>query len=498
MNGLSKKLTDFFGSRSFWCIVLGFFILEALWVVFSAVYPMPFDEDFHLGIIRLYAEQWSPFLSVHPAGADQFGAVARDPSYFYHYLMSFPYRAITALTGQEAMQIGVLRLINVGLFTSGLLLMRQVMLRAKASPAAAHVALAVFVLIPIVPQLAAHINYDNLVLVLVALLCLAVFSVAEGFRKQRINISALLSFIAVCLYMSIVKYAVLPFIVAALIFLIIMGRRHFRGQYQAVVPAFTQAWSRMRPLMRYCLVAFIAVGALLFMQRYAVNLVEYKTPVPDCGQVLSVDQCLAYGPWGRDYYFALDRPANFTPHPVSYMGEWLRGMWFRSFFAINGPASDFATRRPLPVPSITAIVLVSASLLAMVIWRRKIFRGHAYLLFFMLLAGLYVVILWFDQYGMYRRTGQPVAINGRYLLPILPLLAVVGLRALHMAFARLGIARLKGLIAGGAIILFLAGGGVTTFILRSDKSWYWPTPTAHNLNHAAQDALRPIIIEGRP
>ena len=95
---LSKRCTAFLGSRIFFAGILTVFVLQALWFALSALYPMAFDEEVHFGIINIYAHQWSPFLAGQPAGADSFGAIARDPSYLFHYLMSFPYRLLEQIT----------------------------------------------------------------------------------------------------------------------------------------------------------------------------------------------------------------------------------------------------------------------------------------------------------------------------------------------------------------------------------------------------------------
>jgi hypothetical protein len=500
MNDLSHKLTNFLGSRRFWYVVLGFFLFEALWFVFSAVYPMAFDEDFHLGVIRIYAEHWSPFLTIHPQGADQFGAVVRDPSYLYHYLMSFPYRLLVQLTDNMTVQVIVLRLLNVALFTGGLLLFRKVMLRAKASPALTHTSLALFILIPIVPQLAAHINYDNLLMVMLPLMCLTVFNLTDSFRKGRIDVAAALGFLAICLYMCVVKYAALPFLVGAVVFLFAMFMRYFWGRMRTVGPAIWKDTKQLRRPILLTLVAICLLGTVLFVQRYGVNVARYKTPVPDCGKVLTVEQCVAYGPWGRDYYFEQARPSEFNPNPLAYMSEWLEGMWFRTFFAVSGPASNFTNYPPLVVPAHTAVVVLIFGVVASVFWWRRLFIGDAYLVFFVTLIGVYCAILWFDQYGMYRQTAQPVAINGRYLLPILPLLAVVLGRgfssAINSVRKPLNRTTIKAAAATLTIVLFLHGGGVFTFILRSDSTWYWPNAAVRKVNEASQKVLAPITIEG--
>jgi hypothetical protein len=496
MNDLKRRLTSFFVSRNFFYVVLGFFVLEALWFVFSALYPMAFDEDFHLGVIRIYAEQWSPFLAAQPEGADAFGAVARDPSYFFHYLMSFPLRFIELFTQSETIQVIFLRLINVALFAWSLVLFRRVLLKAGTSPALVNVSMLLFVLIPIVPQLAAHINYDNLLMVLLAWLCLMTFRLVDSFREQRVDMAALAVFVAICLFTSVVKYAALPLLLAAVLFVAIMAYRNFRGKSKRLRMRIKDGYLRIGRKTKIALLLGLALGSLLFVQRYVVNMIDYGHPVPDCGKVLSVEQCKQYGPWGRDYGYEQNRPDEFQANPLTFMGSWLEGMQHRLFFAVSGAKTGFNNYIELPVPVITFSVLAIAGLLATVIWWRQIFRGHAYLAFFMLLSVVYCAVLWYDQYGMYKQTGVAVAINGRYLVPILlPLAAVVG-RAIAIGLARCKRDGLKPYLAAAVIILFLQGGGVFTFILRSDDSWYWPNQFVRNINHGARNVIAPLTIEG--
>lgn len=251
----------------------------------------------------------------------------------------------------------------------------------------------------------------------------------------------------------------------------------------------------MTTLSKVTLLVLCAALAVLFVQRYGANLVQYKTPVPDCGQVLRVDQCVAYGPWGRDYFLEQNRPADFTANPLTYMGEWFRGMWFRTFFAVNGAHDDFTTRQPLPLPSVTAIVIGVMGLLALLFTARQVFKGRPYLVFFLLMIVVYAGMLWWQEYGMYKDTSKPVAINGRYLLPVLPLLAVILGRAVSLALTE-RLQAVKVALASAAIVLFLHGGGVFTFILRSDSAWYWHNSVVNRVNQDARNVLAPITIEG--
>jgi hypothetical protein len=65
------------GSRGFFRFVMGLFIVQSIWIAFSALYPQAFDEDFHFGLIKTYSHYWLPFLTKQPPNANAYGAVAR-------------------------------------------------------------------------------------------------------------------------------------------------------------------------------------------------------------------------------------------------------------------------------------------------------------------------------------------------------------------------------------------------------------------------------------
>jgi nitrate/nitrite transporter NarK len=61
------KIWQFFlktiSSKWFFISITTFFFIEMAWIALSAIYPMLFDEEYHLGIIDIYARQISPFIN---------------------------------------------------------------------------------------------------------------------------------------------------------------------------------------------------------------------------------------------------------------------------------------------------------------------------------------------------------------------------------------------------------------------------------------------------
>jgi hypothetical protein len=487
---INTAMRKFLGSSRFFQLILGLLVVQAAWIALSGRYPMAFDEDFHLGLIRLYADHVSPFWSAQPAGADALGAVARDPSYLYHWLMSFPYRLIGVFTDSQTIQVLFLRFLNIGLFAAGLVLFRRLLLKTGVSGAMVHFALLIFVLLPVAPLLAAQINYDNLILPLTALaLLLAVKFDAK--LKRRFDLVTLWQLALLCLLAGLVKYAFLP--IALVLAVFVIGRVWQR--YRAVKPLWRDlaaAWRALGGRLRLGLVISLFLALGLFGERYAVNLARYHAPVPDCADALSAQECRSYGPWLRDYDFKrlkstpVRGPLYYTEH------EWLYGMWLRSFFMVDGPGSLHQTRGPLTVPAVSAIAFTVVAVLAGLLkWRQLLRRYRAPVLWLFLAVSLgYLAVLWLNAYQAYVETGQPVAINGRYLLPVLPLLLIIAVAAGNEVIKRHY--KLKAGLAALVIICLLWGGGALTYILRSNDAWYWNSGAARTANHAVQRTLGPL------
>lgn len=492
MRKLTQTLYKILSSRQFAVVVLALFVFQAVWIAFSAVYPMAFDEEFHWGIIKFYSNHWLPFVSSQPAGSGQYGAIIADPSYLFHYLMSFPYRILQVFTQNETTLIIILRLMNVAMFTVGLVWFYKLLRRVGTSRLLSNSILALFTLIPIVPLLAAHINYDNLLMVLTAWCCWLTLDIYGGLKKRQFNHKAFGILAIVGTLSALVKYAFLPILMAIVGYLIYQIWRAFRGHKNEFKKALVAGVKSLSTKSKVVLITLFVVSAGLFAQRYVVNVVRYHTPLPDCSAVIGVDECMAYGPWARDYKYAQDK-GEFNHSPLRFTASWFGGMHRRLFFMITGKTRGYVNFPPMPVIANAAIVMAVAGILALIFYWRRVFAGHPELYLFVVITLVYCAVLWLNGYKDYLSTGRAVAINGRYLLLILFFFMAVAGRALAIALHRWKTARTWLVVV--AILLFLQGGGVISFILRSNERWYWPNSVVTSINNGARQILRPFIIE---
>jgi hypothetical protein len=181
-------------------------------------------------------------------------------------------------------------------------------------------------------------------------------------------------------------------------------------------------------------------------------------------------------------------------NPLTFLLEWVYWMWYRLFFAVNGPVSGFTNYPPLPLPSAAAIVIVLIGLFCIIKWWHKIFHRNSHLIFLAITCAIYIVALVMQGYSSYRYTGILENMNGRYLLPIILLMAAIFARAIALALRKATTA--KALISVFVLILFLQGGGFITFITRSDDTWYFQNTVVTKANNDARKIINPVVLNG--
>lgn len=494
---LYKKSRKIISSKSFFLCILAIFAISALWLVFSARYPMAFDENYHYGIIQQYAHQWSPFITQPPAHAESLGDITRYPSYLYHYLMSFPYRLISLFTRSDTVKIISLRLFSVGMWLGALVLFRKAFLRAHLSAALTNLALLFYILIPNFLFLSAHISYDNMLILLTAWIFLLMVDFINGLKKGSLDVELLLKIAIVNLFASITKYTHLPVFLAIAIFILIYTPVMVCRKKIRIMNALKKSFMKLSLLRRVLLVSLLILGLGLFLERYAVNYSRYGSIVPACDSAMSVSICQHYGPWIRDHNYMQNPNAPGAVHwnIGVYSLHWIAQEMYELFFTIN---YNYANLRPLLLPFITAWVILISGVLLVARYSRKLFENLFFMLFGLSIA-TYGVTLFFNNYFRFIQVHHPVALHGRYFAPLGPLILILFAYAFYYAFhSYKRYAQILTLSMGViAFILFTQGGGVVSFILSSDESWYWPSQSVRVMNREAKRILQKVVIPTR-
>lgn len=485
-------------SKKFFLVVVGLLVIQAAWLALTARYPMAFDENFHFGIIKLYAHQWSPFFLSTPPNSAAYGDLVRNPSYLYQYLMSFPFRFITLFIHNETAQIIILRFLNIGLFAAGLFAFRRLLLRLRVTPAITHVSLLMLVIIPVVPFLAGQINYDNLLFLLIPIVTLLTVTCAQTLLQSgHLPAKTFMSLLVLCMLSSLVKYAFLPIFLALMLYLIALII--YRKLHKTIIKSSVHSFHSLTTTTKVVLIVSLVIAGGLFLERYGINIAKYHSLQPDCAKIETLDQCLQYGPWARNYTIKATNEAAggmvpLDPAPNLFLPDWVAGMIHRLYFAIN---YDYINYYGLPVPIALAAVVGAIGIILFIIFCRSIFRTNPHLLLIALIMVVYVLSLLYVNFTDYLKFKTLLAINGRYLILVLPFLFAF-LAMAYSAFinriARRRAATYKVGLVVVVLLLSLQGGGVLTYIIRSDKGWYWPNQTVTNVNTSVKKAISPLIF----
>jgi hypothetical protein len=498
MVNLQTKILKILRSPQFFAAILILFFIESVWIAFSAVYPMVFDENTHFGIIQMYAHQWGPFLPAHLAATDAAGAIVRDPSFLYHYLMSFPYRLIAAVTSDQMIQVIDLRFINIFLFGGGLVLFRRLLLKTKVSPAIVHATLLFFVLTPVVPLLAGEINYDNMLMPLVALTLLLTLTINDSLRQGKLPALRAAWLLALCLLASLVQVEFLPIFVAIVAWLAWQLFRAVKAGGLRLDTLAAKSWRQSSWVSKS--VGFLPVTLALYLsfQMFGINLIRYHTLTPSCGQVLTAQQCSTNANWVRTQNALAHRdPVN--SDPVVFATSWTYRMFVALFFTNSGgagPQANYLNVNPLPLIFGAALAVFGLGAILFIRYRQALFKGYEHLEFLLFVSFTYAGILWLHNYHDYLRFGQKFAIQGRYIFPVaLPILLILALALRQSLGNRV---RLKMALALAALVLFLQGGGALTYIIDSNHNWYWQNKAIVRLNELAQQAVKPFILIKTP
>jgi hypothetical protein len=352
-------------------------------------------------------------------------------------------------------------------------------------------------MIPIVPQLAAQVSYDDLLFPLVGLVCLMCSDLIEQIKAHKPSLKLILGLATICTLTSLVKYAFLPIYLAVVLFLAIYLRIHYKHDLGSFFASLKKQYLSGSKLVKIVLPIALLISVGMFLQRDGVNLVKYHAIEPNCSKVLTVNQCKAYSPWNYNYgnhNKVLSGQYKPDESILTYTQQWFYWMWYRMFFAVNGLTSGFVNYPPLPLPSKTAEFLAFAGFIALVLSAKKVFRRNPYAAFLFTACIVYAFSLYVQGFVTYKYTDQLENMNGRYLLPImLPLAALIGLAISKILYRNKAAKALKALIASVAVIMFLQGGGLLTFILNSDQSWFWPNSTVVKINREVKKITRHVI-----
>lgn len=467
-------------SNRFFVFIIALTILQVMWYIFSVKMTI-FDEGFHFEYISRYAERLNPFISEQNQQWDTLGEVTRDPSYLFYYVLSFPLRLIQQFADSTMSQVIMLRFMMLGFFLAALVLYRRLFHLIGISKLATNLSLLVLVLIPGITPLAGSINYDNVQFLFVPLLLL---QATQIIKSRKVNSTKLILLITAGLVGTLMKFTLLPIfgIVIVSITAVLINRHRtkllglLRRSFRAEV-----AWKQIV----LSIALFVSLG--LFIERPVQNVMAYGNIRPSCQSIIGRDRCINNYTQRRNILAVENKNDELKPlNPAHYFfGLWLPGM-------LNTSSTAIYSKAPLPVIEMLSTVMLFGGSLVILLYFRDLWK-NVYIRLPVIVSGGFLSVLIINHYRSYIWLGQPAAIAGRYLLPVLPIFLALVLSATAMAVSRRYAKTLLGVLATLAILL-TQGGGMISTIIRADPSYYWERDGISDFNESFRETVDSVII----
>ena len=415
-------------------------------IAFASSAFLAYDEGYHFGIIKIYSSHLIPFLGKLPAVDNQYGSVARDGSYLYHYLMSFPVRLMDLFGLGESTQIMVLRSFSITFGIVTLYLAYKLARMLGVGKWAAQLVTLGLVITPVFYDLFSQMNYDTMMIPMTLLSILLTIRISRSLRLRKVHVTQVLGLAGLILATSLVKYSYLPIAAAIVMYLAAVLVRSIG------VKRFTQeitvSFRKTRLGVTIGMLALVLITGVLWMQRYGVDMAIYHTPHPQCSVVLSVDQCMAYGPWARNYQLHETKNQRPIPEPqqISFTKSWIKQMYLGTFMQtkIKDGSLSFMLYDNLFRAS---ILLLPAGMMLALYAAGTFKRIRTQWLPILGIGALYGTVLFVQNYADYTSFHMFIAVQARYALPFLPFVyafAAYGFTSIAMLVPR---SQLQGFIA---------------------------------------------------
>lgn len=487
------RVRNFVGSPWFFHATIAFFVLEALWLTISSNFPQAYDTSYHVGIIQVYSHQWSPFITHQDPSTYVYGDIVHYPSYLYHYIMSFPYRFVNLFTNNLNTIVQWITLVNIAFWVGGMYVYRKVLGYTKATKPIINFCLFIFSVLPLLPYIAAQINYDGLLFLGSGLSIWLTLIFLKKIGQGNYDFKTLALLISTVALTSLVQFSFLPIMLSIIIFVVWNTVVHIREKRGEFVEEAKTSWKTTSLLAKVGVIALLVVSLFLFGQRYGMDIIKYHSPNPDCAKTLSVAACSNYAVWNQ-YHLAQQNTPHETLNQITHwILEWPIALQKEFFTIISTTTSAMSV--PVKVFVYACDLFVLLGCMFILYYWRKVFIENFAMRFFIVTTFLLVVSLFMSNFSLFMRTGIfGAAIQGRYLLNVLPLFIVLVAMSYSLFLHRKRHKHLKVWFAIAVLLFFTQGGGDLTFLLRTDASWYVENKAIVSINESLQGVARHIIL----
>jgi hypothetical protein len=273
---------------------------------------------------------------------------------------------------------------------------------------------------------------------------------------------------------SITKFTFLP-LGATLILLLII---RYRLQLSVVLRSCCVEYRSARFSTSILAAVFLLFLALL-IERYGINYYRYGSYKPQCDQVLTYQQCLQSALFSRNLQFR-DKPVDRTIPGPDFVYRWFKRMKY-GVYAIVG----HRWTRCDPIITNGTAILFWSMLLAVIATSRH--RAPLQLAL-VVIVGCYAATLLLHNYSLFVQSGHfGLALQGRYIFPVLGILYLVGVSALFQISGKRDY--LFGLCAVFIFALFMIS-GLPRYIKTTSPEWH--TSLMVGVNRGARELLASV------
>lgn len=408
----NKKVLDpayqFLGSNTFFIILLSWFVVQTVYMALTTDFRIPPDERWHFQFIQLYAESGLlPFLQ-DQTGYYSLGDVTREAGYLYHYLLSFPYRALESFEIKTI--VNVLRLFSVAFGAVSLLMVRKIGRIMGIPYAVTNISIFMLTGTMMFIFLFASLNYQTL-LILVSLIA---FYLLLKLSKE-FKLITLLLLLVMTLLGAMIKYTFLPL---ALIITVLVLVETFLNR-DKVFKKVKKEWLSKRVVFLPIVLIVLVLGGL-FIERYVLNQIVFEDFKPSCDIIHTVEQCEKYPIYARAQNYPENTEVSNIPSPY-FVARYAEAMRDRSF--------RITAHKTLHTTSLVATgTTLLAGLMLLAVIRKYQFKNSKILTYAITVSSFYLLVLLLTNYYLaYSQSGQfGIALQGRYAFPVLPIIYLAG------------------------------------------------------------------------
>lgn len=381
-------------------MVYVFFFLAASFLALRVKLGVAPDENYHYGFIQYYGKHSiDPFMS-HQTSNFNLGELTREPSYLYHYLLSFIYRIGFALNLNT---VDVLRFANIFMGLGTLIGLNKLGKILKLDSLTRFTLLFLIANIPMFLFLSASINYDNLVILLSTI---GVLQMISMIKNPRVSTGFYL--LIIMMAGPIVKFSFAPVSLVLFIFTFYVTIKNWKKLWTD----FLRIYKKHIKILAagfVCLIIFFG----LFSERYILNEFDYHQYDPPCNKVLSEGQCQQSAIYVRQEGYDKKGSQNVHIRKDIYAVNWLSIMNNR-IYGILGH------QKFLNSSKITYTGLALFYILLLLFIRKFTFGKNVSDLVIPVTFFIYTLALIYANMKSYKFTGDILfAVQGRYWFPAL-------------------------------------------------------------------------------